>query len=109
VQPDFRAALANERTLLSWFRCALVLIALGLATGTLGDISPRWLHAALAVAPIVIALWAIVLGFVRWQRVDTALRDGSLVPPQRDIRFAVLTIVVIAVLAATATFAHLLL
>ena len=37
---DPRIALANERTLLSWMRCALALVAAGTTAGTVVDIKP---------------------------------------------------------------------
>ena len=73
---DPRIALANERTLLSWMRCALALVAAGTTAGTVVDIKPQWLHAAVALVPIALGLAAAMLRYTRWQRVDTAVRTG---------------------------------
>jgi putative membrane protein len=99
---DPRIALANERTLLSWMRCALALVAAGTTAGTVVDIKPTWLHAAVAILPIALGLAAAVLGFVRWQRVDEAVRLGVQLPPDRELRLVALAVSVIAVIAGGA-------
>jgi putative membrane protein len=100
LQPiDPRVALANERTLLSWMRCALALVAAGTTAGTVVSIKPTWLHAAVAVVPIALGLAAALLGYTRWQRVDTAVRTGVEVPPDHELRtvsYAIATIAIIA-------------
>jgi putative membrane protein len=99
---DPRIALANERTLLSWMRCALALVAAGTTAGTVVDIKPTWLHAAVAILPIALGLAAAVLGFVRWQRVDEAVRLGVQLPPDRELRLVALAVSVVAVIAGGA-------
>ena len=83
---DPRVSLANERTLLSWMRCALALVAAGTTAGTVADIKPLWLHAAVALVPIALGLAAALLGFSRWQRVDEAVRAGVATPADRELR-----------------------
>jgi putative membrane protein len=100
VDPRFR--LANERTLLSWMRVALALVAAGTTAGTVVDIEPSWLHAGLAVGPIVLGLAAALLGFKRWQRVEDAMRTGVELPPDRELRFVAMAVAVIAVAAGAA-------
>ena len=100
--PDPRFALANERTLLSWMRVALALVAAGTTVGTVADIDPRWLHAAVAVVPIALGLAAALLGYVRWQRVDDAMRAGVPVPPERELRLVAAAVALIALLAGVA-------
>jgi inner membrane protein YidH len=99
---DPRIALANERTLLSWMRCALALVAAGTTAGTVVAINPPWLHAGVAILPITLGLAAAVLGFVRWQRVDEAVRLGVELPPDRELRLVALAISLLAVLAGCA-------
>ena len=100
VDPRFR--LANERTLLSWMRVALALVAAGTTAGTVADISPRWLHACIAVGPIVLGLAAALLGFARWRRVEEAMRTGVEIPPDRELRVVAGAVSAIAVVAAAA-------
>lgn len=96
---DPRISLANERTLLSWMRCALALVAAGTTAGTVVTIKPQWLHAAVAVVPIALGLAAALLGFARWQRVDTAVRTGVEVPANNELRTVSFAIALIAIIA----------
>ncbi len=96
---DPRVVLANERTLLSWMRCALALIAVGVTAGTIVKITPVWLHAAIAIVPIALGLAAALLGLSRWQRMDDAIRLGGQPPPDRELRIVALSVAVIAVIA----------
>jgi putative membrane protein len=100
LQPiDPRVALANERTLLSWMRCALALVAAGTTAGTVVDIKPTWLHAAVAIVPIALGLAAALLGYARWQRVDTAVRTGVELPAEHELRTVSFAIALIAIIA----------
>jgi len=96
---DPRISLANERTLLSWMRCALALVAAGTTAGTVVTIHPQWLHAAVAVVPIGLGLAAALLGFARWQRVDTAVRTGVEIPANNELRTVSFAIALIAIIA----------
>jgi putative membrane protein len=89
---DPRISLANERTLLSWMHCALALVAAGTTAGTLVDIEPVWLHALVALVPIGLGLSAVELGFIRWRRVDDAVRAGVALPVDRELRFVALAV-----------------
>ena len=100
--PDPRFRLANERTLLSWMRVALALVAAGTTAGTVVDINPRWLHAGVAIAPIALGLAAALLGFSRWQRVEDAMRTGVELPPDRELRVVAIAVALIAVVAGCA-------
>ncbi|MDX6563484.1 MAG: putative rane protein [Gaiellales bacterium] len=100
VDPRFR--LANERTLLSWMRVALALVAAGTTAGTVVDIKPTWLHACVAIGPILLGLAAALLGFTRWQRVEEAMRTGVELPPDRELRVVAISVAVLAVVAGAA-------
>jgi len=100
--PDPRFRLANERTLLSWMRVALALVAAGTTAGTVADIKPVWLHAMVAIAPIVLGLGAALLGFNRWQRVEDSMRSGIELPPDRELRFVAMAVGLIALVAGGA-------
>ena len=102
VPPDPRFRLANERTLLSWMRVALALVAAGTTAGTVADIKPRWLHAGVAVVPIALGLGAAMFGYRRWQRVDDSMRLGVELPPDRELRVVAVAVAVIAVIAGAA-------
>jgi putative membrane protein len=101
-QLDPRVSLANERTLLSWMRVALALVAAGTTAGTVADIKPVWLHAAVAIVPIALGLVAALLGFARWRRVDEAARTGAELPPDHELRLVATAVAVIAVIAGAA-------
>jgi putative membrane protein len=103
VDPRFR--LANERTLLSWMRVALALVAAGTTAGTVVDISPRWLHACVAIGPILLGLAAAMLGFRRWQRVEVSMATGVPLPPDRELRVVAISVAVIACIAGAAALA----
>jgi putative membrane protein len=100
--PDPRFRLANERTLLSWMRVALALVAAGTTAGTIADIEPAWLHAGVALVPIALGLAAALLGYARWQRVEDAMRTGVELPPERELRVVAVAVALIAVVAGAA-------
>ena len=100
ADPRFR--LANERTLLSWMRVALALVAAGTTAGTVVDIDPTWLHAGLAVGPVALGLVAALLGFTRWQRVEESMRTGVELPPDRQLRIVAIAVALIALAAGVA-------
>ncbi len=100
--PDPRFRLANERTLLSWMRVALALVAAGTTAGTVVDIQPVWLHAGVAIAPIALGLGAARIGYTRWQRVEDAMRSGVELPPDRELRHVAIAVALIAVVAGGA-------
>jgi putative membrane protein len=99
---DPRIALANERTLLSWMRAALALVAAGTTVGTVVEIDPVWLHAIVAIVPIALGLAAALLGYTRWRRVDEAVRLGVELPPDRELRVVTLAMSLLAVIAGAA-------
>jgi putative membrane protein len=99
---DPRVALANERTLLSWIRLSLALVAAGTTIGTVANIKPTWLHLAVAIVPVVLGLVAALLGYRRWQRVDEAARSGEMLSPDRELRLVALAVALIAVIAGAA-------
>lgn len=78
--PDPRFTLANERTFLAWIRTALALVAAGVAVDVVDlgvDDGARHLIAALLVGLGV----ACSLGaWVRWARVERALRRSAPLP-----------------------------
>jgi putative membrane protein len=80
-EPDPRFTLANERTFLAWVRTSLAMLAGGVALHALTISGPHGLRTVLAVG--LIALGAVVgLGsYVRWARVERAMRRHEPLPP----------------------------
>ena len=72
--PDPRFTLANERTFLAWVRTALATVAGGVALHALPIDGPHGLRTALAVGLIVLGGVVGVGSFLRWARVERAMR-----------------------------------
>lgn len=78
--PDARFSLANERTFLSWIRTSLALAALGAALESIElDLSPG---PRLAASIVLLSIAAIgpLHAWIRWCRVETAMREGRPLP-----------------------------
>ncbi len=73
-EPDPRFTLANERTFLAWVRTALAMLAGGVALHALNTPGPHGLRTVLAVGLIVLGAGLSVFSFVRWARVERAMR-----------------------------------
>jgi putative membrane protein len=76
-----RTWLAAERTWLAWWRTGLAVSAVALAVGRLvPDVTrgARWPPRLLGIGYGLLALGVLVIGAVRQQRTDAALRRGSL-------------------------------
>ncbi len=73
---DIRFLLANERTLLAWVRTGLTLIAGGVAVGFIAPDATEGTIAGIGA----IAFGGIlgIIGYVRYQVADTAIRAGKL-------------------------------
>ncbi len=79
-EPDPRYSLANERTFLAWVRTALALFAGAVALHSLGVPDQRWLRTVVVVALLLLGGLVTALAFVRWARVEKAMRTGSPLP-----------------------------
>jgi putative membrane protein len=80
-EPDYRFTLANERTFLAWMRTSLALLAGGIALRELVEpFEVRGARTALAVAALALSLVLAVASYVRWVRVQTAMRRGEPLP-----------------------------
>lgn len=79
-EPDPRYSLANERTFLAWVRTALAMLAGAVALHSLGVPDPRWLRTVIVVALMLLGGLVTLLAFVRWARVERAMRTGSPLP-----------------------------
>jgi putative membrane protein len=80
-EPDYRFTLANERTFLAWQRTALGLLAAAVAVVQLAPemTFPGTRH-VLGVLLAVLATTTAVVGVLRWQQVDRAMRSGTPLP-----------------------------
>jgi putative membrane protein len=73
---DIRFLLANERTLLAWVRTALTLIAGGVAVAFIATDSRYGTVAGMGAVMFGGAL--AVIGYIRYQIADAAIRAGKL-------------------------------
>ena len=80
-EPDPRFTLANERTYLAWVRTSLAMVAGGVALHTLTLSGPHHLRTILAVGLILLGAVVGVASFVRWARVERAMRRHEPLPP----------------------------
>lgn len=97
-EPDPRFTLANERTFLAWVRTSLAMLAGGVALHALSASGPHHLRTVLAVGLIVLGA-AVGLGsFVRWARVERAMRLHQPLPSFGLGLVMTVALVVVAVL-----------
>jgi len=80
TEPDPRFSFANERTFLAWIRTAVALLALGVALEGLGVPAASVPRVVLVSTLIVLGTLASAGGFLRWARVERALRQSSPLP-----------------------------
>ncbi|WP_238342979.1 YidH family protein [Nocardioides cynanchi] len=79
-EPDPRFSLANERTFLAWVRTSLAMLAGGVALHALTTSGPHGLRTTLAVGLIGLGGLVGVGAFVRWARVEKAMRTHQPLP-----------------------------
>lgn len=79
-EPDPRYSLANERTFLAWVRTTLALVAGAVALESLQLPERDGLRTAVVAALLAFAVLMMVLAFLRWARVERAMRLGEPLP-----------------------------
>jgi len=79
-EPDYRFTLANERTFLAWIRTSLALLAGGIALHALSGSLAESTRTVLAVAAVALSLALTVSSYLRWRRVQDAMRRGIPLP-----------------------------
>jgi putative membrane protein len=79
-EPDPRFTLANERTFLAWVRTSLAMLAGGVALHALTISGPHGLRTILAVGLIALGAVVGVASYVRWARVERAMRRHEPLP-----------------------------
>jgi putative membrane protein len=100
VDPDPRFSLANERTFLAWIRPSLGMIALGVGIATF--VSHEQAHRpSLILAGALVILGGVVSAgaWLRWLRVERAMRLQHGLPPSRLAPFIAIGIAAIAAIA----------
>ncbi|HEY9375652.1 MAG TPA: DUF202 domain-containing protein, partial [Jiangellaceae bacterium] len=80
AEPDPRFSFANERTFLAWIRTAVALLALGVALEGLGIPTNDVARRVLVTVLVVLATVASGGGFLRWARLERALRQSKPLP-----------------------------
>jgi putative membrane protein len=75
-EPDYRATMANERTLLAWSRTTLALLAAAFAVVKLTDVTPRGLRLALGGYLVALASCVAVAGYAQWRFRQARMREG---------------------------------
>ena len=73
-EPDPRCSLANERTFLSWVRTALAMLAGAVALHSLQLPQTSWLRGIVVLTLLVVGALCTLLAFVRWAKVERAMR-----------------------------------
>ena len=99
--PDPRFTLANERTFLSWMTTSLGLLGIGLAAGTVLDRDSTSMNVIAALWILLSAVLA-VRAFVRWFRLERAMRLGEGLPVSASIPIVALLLGALAVVTGIA-------
>jgi putative membrane protein len=94
---DPRYSLANERTFLAYERTAVGLLVA--AVGALHLLQDSWAEYALGVGLLVAAALTSVVGWLRFQQADAAIRDGRPLPRGIGVPVVVAAVLVLSVLA----------
>ncbi len=97
TDPDPRFSLANERTLLAWLRTSLAFVAAGIGAVALTElIGDEPLVRVAAVVACLVGAASAVTAYVRWGRVERALRLRRPLPSPVLGLVLVLTVVLVA-------------
>ena len=97
MEPDYRFTLANERTFLAYERTAIGLVAAAVAVL---QIFEGWDHVLLGVALLIAGTVASVGGYLRFRRVDTAIRAGEPLPMNPAVHLLAGAVIVCLLAAA---------
>jgi putative membrane protein len=79
-EPDPRFTLANERTFLAWVRTSLAMLAGGVALHALAVPATAWVRTLLVVGLIGLGGVVCAFAYVRWARVERAMRRREPLP-----------------------------
>lgn len=81
--PDPRFSLANERTFLAWIRTALGMLAAAAAVLAIDVPWPDLVVGGVAILLAVTAAASAIVGWRRWQKVESAIQAGDPAPALR--------------------------
>jgi putative membrane protein len=95
-EPDYRFTLANERTFLAWIRTSLALLAGGVAVDALAETLSSGVRTTLAVAAVGLSLVLTAASYLRWRRVQDAMRAGRALPHPYAVPLLATGVVVVA-------------
>jgi len=101
-EPDPRFSLANERTFLAWVRTALAVLAGAVALHSLGVPSSEVLRTLVVVVLVLFAGVMCALSYLRWARVERAMRERTPLPSFGLGLWVTVAVVLVAVLLAVA-------
>lgn len=79
-EPDPRFTLANERTFLAWVRTGLAFLAGAIAVHTPAVDLDVWAKHVASLALLAVAALAVGQSWLRWRRVELAMRTGQQLP-----------------------------
>jgi putative membrane protein len=79
-EPDPRFTLANERTFLAWVRTSLAMLAGGVALHALAVPATTWVRTVLVVGLIGLGGVLCAFAYVRWAKVERAMRRREPLP-----------------------------
>jgi putative membrane protein len=97
MEPDYRFTLANERTFLAYERTAIGLVAASVAVL---QIFEGWEHTLLGMVLLFAGLAASLGGYLRFRRVDAAIRAGEPLPTNLVVHLIAGAVLVCMVAAA---------
>jgi putative membrane protein len=80
IEPDYQAALANERAFLARQRTALYLLVAALAVAFVPALRIPAPGGVLGVALAVVAILTAGMGLRRWKHIDQSIRRGTPLP-----------------------------
>lgn len=101
-EPDPRFTLANERTFLAWVRTSLGVLAGAVALESLEVPEQDGLRMVLVVALLLLGGVTAMLAWLRWARVERAMRTRSPLPAFHLGLVMTSALVVLSVLLAVA-------
>lgn len=101
-EPDPRFSLANERTFLAWVRTALAMVAGAVALHSLQLPTTSWLRTTVVLLLLAIGAGCTLLAFLRWARVERAMRLRQPLPAFSLGWLLTAAVVLIALLLAIA-------
>lgn len=99
-EPDPRFSLANERTFLAWIRTSLAIIAGAVALHSLGLPGSSTVRDVMILVLVALGATTTVVAYLRWARVERAMRLRTPLPAFGLGMLMTGSIVVVAVVLA---------